>query len=161
MPEDRIGRAKAATEAAVRERESASATARKAINLIIDALAEIIGGESLRGLPNLATSSSPYRGIRVRATKRALWELPKDGKEVLCLNMRGKLVFAKYLDDLSVAERTCDLDMVRAEWAEDVAEAAISAINYHLAACDKAGKRYAKISKLNKRLVAALTEETE
>ena len=161
MPEDKISRAKAATDSAVRQRDLASSPARKSIQLIVGSLGEIIGSESLRGLPNLASSSDPYRGVRVLATKNAGGSLPKDGREILCINMRGKLAYARYLDDLSVKERPLDLADVKAEWAEDIAEAEIAAIGHHLHACGKAEKRYAELTNLSERIVDALTVKGE
>lgn len=158
MSEDKIGRAKAATISAVRERDSANANARKAIKLILASLANVIGEESLRGLPNLATSSDPYRAIRVLTVKRSAYALPKDGRLVLCINMRGQLVLANYQNDLTVAER--GVHEIKAEWAEDVAEAAVSAIDGHLRACEKSEQRYGKLNRLSKRLIAALEEKS-
>jgi hypothetical protein len=154
MSQDKLGRAKAATVSAVRVRDSANANARKAIKMILAALADVIGEESLRGLPNLATSSSPYRAVRVLATKRSNNQLPKDGRLVLCINMRGQLVFANFQHDLTVVEQ--GVHEIKAEWAEDVAEAAIAAIDCHLRSCEKAEERYGKLLSLSQRLVAAL-----
>lgn len=159
MSQDKLGRAKAATVSAVRVRDAANANAQKAIKLILDSLADVIGEERLRGLPNLATSSAPYRAVRVLATKRSRLPLPKDGRLVLCINMRGQLVFANFQEDLTVSERGVHDSAVKSEWAEDVAEAAIAAIDCHLRSCEKAEQRYGKLLSLSQRLVAALEEQ--
>lgn len=160
MPEDKLGRAKAATVSAVRVRDAANADARKAIELILAALAEVIGEESFRGLPNLATSSAPYRAVRVLATKRSETKLPKDGRLVLVINMRGNLTYARFNRDLTVSEIGIDKGCAKAEWAEDVAEAAITAIDGHLRSCEKSEARYAKLWSLSQRLVAALEDRS-
>lgn len=164
---DKISRAKTATEEAVRARDLANTGARQAVDLMLRTLREIIGEESLSGLPNLANANCPYRGVRVMSKKTAA-KLPmppriglKSGRRVVCINIRGHLVYAWRNYDLTTDELVVPLDEVKAGMAEDIAEAAIAAIDYHLGGCNRAIQRYSDLRKLSTRLVAALTEETE
>lgn len=157
MSEHKAGRAKVATILAVRARDAANKNALKAIDMVLSTLAEVIGEERLRGLPNLATSSHPYRAIQVLAVNRSGSTL-RYRRPVLCLNARAKLVLATFKRNKTVSE--VGVSEIRAEWAEDVTESAIQAIDCHLGACEKSEKKYAELSRLSLRLIAALEDES-
>ena len=157
-------RVRAATDELVKMQGESRLEAEKAIVAITGRLRAAVEPQSLR-LPNLGTSRSSWRGVRV-GTKNPAEPLPLprgdrtgDGREVLCIDRFGHLVFARLRADMSLVERSLRFDEIRAEWAEDVAEAVCAAIDYHLEGCDRAMVRYADLARLSQRLQAALTEE--
>jgi hypothetical protein len=166
MKDEKLGRAKAATEAVARERSQSQRSAVKAIAKMQARLREAMGDEMMR-LPNLSNASWPYRGVRVFA-KLVNEKLPmpprvgnEDGREVVCIDPRGSLVYARRLSNLMPTHRAVPPQDIRAEWPEDVAEAIVAAIDCHLQGCDRALERYSKITQLNQRLMAALEDPGE
>lgn len=161
MTKDKFSRARAAIEAVTTERHGAGAAAASAIRLMERALTSSLGGERMYGLPNLATGTLPYRGVRClcKHTDERLPRPPEgggDGREVLCINGHGKLVFARMLASLEVSERDLHDGEIRAEWPEDIAECILLAVDYHLEGCEKTTKRYTSMRSLSNRLIGAL-----
>lgn len=163
MTNEKLSRAKAASEYALREKTAARDAAIQAISRMLKSLETTLDGTSLMGLPNLGRSSLPYRGVRAMS-RNADEPLPRaengvDGREVLCLSMKGQLEFASCAADLSLKVRPAAENEYRAEWPEDIAEAILSAIEYHLEGADASAERYMRLRRLSYRLSEALTEE--
>lgn len=163
MSEDKFTRARAASIAASDERDSARRAARVAIDKMLAALSLALDGGSMMGLPNLGRSSLPYRGVRAMS-HNADEPLPRaeggrDGREILCLSIKGELEFVACAADLSLRVRPATEDDYLAEWPQDIAEAILTAIEYHLQGSSAAIERYTRLRRLSYRLADALSEK--
>lgn len=162
MPEDTFSRAAAATVAATSAQDAARERAYAAIGLMFRALEMALDVKMLRGLPNLSSSALPYRGVRVTCRKDSE-SLPRatdtDAREALCISDAGALEFVCLTRDSSIRVRTVPAEEYRAEWTEDVAEAILATLNYHMAGCDKTARRYSKLKRLSDRMISALEPE--
>jgi hypothetical protein len=155
-----------ATSALNASREQARRDAWPTIAVMVSQLVEAMGGATLRGLPNLASSAAAYRGLHVRATNsgKAL-DFPRVdrgsttapwGRETLILNMRCELVMARANDLGEVEERPATAEDVLAEDVENVAETITEACELHLEAAARATAVYDDITQLANRLRLAL-----
>lgn len=164
MPEDTFSRAAAATVAATSAQGAARERAYVAIGSMFKALSMALGGKMLRGLPNLSSSALPYRGVRV-TTRQSGESLPRatdtDEREALCISDMGVIEFVCLTRDSSIRVRPVPAEEYRAEWTEDVAEAILAALHYHMAGCDKTARRYAKLKRLSDRMISALNGDEE
>lgn len=144
-------------------RERAREVAWPAIEKMLAALEGALMSGRLRGLPNLATSTNPCRGLHVRA-KRADKGLPfprgrtsEDfGAEVLVLTEAGRLAFVRRNNTGDIHERGALPDDLRAEDVEHVAETISEACRRHLSASEKATQQYDDLYALAERLRTAL-----
>lgn len=160
MPEDKFSRAAAATESAGGAQTAARESAYAAIQMMFKALELALASSHLRGLPNLSSSALPYRGVRVTSRKTSE-SLPRatdasDAREALCISDMGVLEFVCLTRDSSIRVRPVPAEEYRAEWTEDVAEAILATLNYHMAGCDKTARRYSKLKRLSDRMISAL-----
>lgn len=146
-------------------RQRAREAAWPAIEAMLLALQKAMAWNRLRGLPNLATSTNPYRALHVRA-RRADKGLPfprvrgQDGwgAEVMVLTELGALRLARRSEGGDIQERNATADDVRAEDVEHLAETINDACERHLAAAERATQQYDDLRDLAERLRVALEE---
>jgi hypothetical protein len=163
MTVDKFSRAQAASEAASRAQFAAKESAVVAIRKMLQALALALDGSSLLGQPNLGRGKIWYSGVRAMS-RDAAESLPRagsgeDGREVLCLSIKGNLEYVCWGKDRTLKVRPAIESDYRAEWPEDIAEAILVAIDYHLVGADASVARYAELKALSELLTAALSEE--
>jgi hypothetical protein len=143
-------------------RTGARTEALAAIVEMATALQHAIGGERLRGLPNLATSANPYRALRVRAriADKSI-PFPRRGGDdwgpaVLVLHERGGLVMVCRNDAGDFAEVEWNPDDIKAEDVEHVAETIVAACNLHIGASARATAQFDDLRGLAARIRKAL-----
>lgn len=144
-------------------RDEARRLALLAIGALHGRLGDLIAVISrLRGAPNLASSTNPYRGYLVRA-KKSDKGLPfprrgadNFGREQLVLTEYGRLVMARRNEDGDVNERDVDDSELTADDAEHLAETVDHACEMHMRACDASTEQYQAAQRLALRLREAL-----
>jgi len=149
-----------------RAKEASRADAIVAITGLEEGLREALEGEKLKGLPNIAHSSSaPYRGAQVR-TKRLNDPLPRPahgqewGREALVMNMDGVLALTRASSDGAIEERVADASDLRAEDLVDVAEAIVTLVDVHCQAAARRAGQYKRLRRLAGAINRALEEES-
>jgi len=135
----------------------------RAIRGMMRALRDGLRGSTLRGVPNLALSTTPYRAVRVRC--KAI-DVPLDcalgtgwGEKALCINLAGELVFARRNGRGDVQEWAVLDEELLAEDAEDVAEALVAMLKAHVATAERASEKFVDLQRLAERIVTALEED--
>ncbi len=119
--------------------------------------------ERLQGLPNLATSSSPWHGLRVRA------EYPEErlaapegrvvaGPKILCLDTYGRLMMVRLVRKPHLHAEACAVadHELTAEDGGHVTEAFREAIEIHLAHTNQSRARFEALTALNTALLSVL-----
>ena len=144
-------------------RTEARVNALAAIELALRLVQRALGGDRLRGMPNLGSSGNPYRGLQVRA-KHADRELPLPkwrggddwGDEVLVFGEWAGIAFVRRNDAGDFNERPLGEDDLKAEDVEHVAETIVEACRRHLAASERSTAQYDDLSRLAGRIRQAL-----
>lgn len=153
-----------------RARDEARTTGVAAIEAMLAKVRELMSDDGklypFLGMPNLMTSSAPYRGMLVRSQRQDRG-LPygRDhdgaGPAVLVLNNTCQLVYARRMPGSIAQEIEVDLADLRAEDAEHVAETLALAITSHLACAKGKERNYRDLERLASRLQNALENEEE
>lgn len=155
----------AATQRLADDRDGARKMALLAIGSMHCRLGDLIAViVRLRGAPNLASSTNPYRGYLVRA-KKSDKGLPFPrrgsdgfGREQLVLTEHGRLVMARRNEDGDVNERDVDDSELTADDAEHLAETIDHACETHMRACESSSEQYQAAFRLAQRLREALEQ---
>lgn len=153
----------ATTKKLAEERDQARRLALLAIGTLHGRVSDLIAVISrLRGAPNLASSTNPFRGYLVRA-KKSDKGLPFPrrgsdgfGREQLVLTETGRLVMARRNEDGDVNARDVDDSELTADDAEHLAETVDHACEMHMRACDASTEQYQAAQRLALRLREAL-----
>lgn len=158
-----------AFDVATEARDAARGQALDAIWRVIETTREVLDGRRWRGLPNLATGSNPLHAVNVRGPhpdERLDKPRGRDtlGKERLVLTDFCELVSAWMIRPVGAKicprTRKATSEDLRAEDAQLVAAAVATAIDFHLVAAGKQGRRWEELRRLAFRLRAATVEPT-
>jgi hypothetical protein len=152
-----------ATQQLAEARDLARQNALIAIGAMLGRVAGLISTIArLRGAPNLASSTNPYRGYLVRA-KKSDKGLPFPrrgsdgfGREQLVLTEEGQVVMARRNEDGDVNARFPDPSEFTADDAEHLAETIEYACENHMRACESSTEQYKATRDLAVRLRTAL-----
>jgi len=145
--------AKEATLRARQTREEAQAASRVACERLIEQLQEVLGGEPLRGLPNIGASSTPFYGLRVRA-EGCGESLPRTA--VLCLDAHGTLIMGAFNVKLGLYIRQATPADLRTADAALLAAVILKALCRHVDATGATADRYTKHAALARKIREAL-----
>lgn len=133
-------------------RETARMDAVKAIRELEDRLAEALGGERLRGLPNLHfDSSKTFNAARLRGAK----ETPVIGA-TLCLTSDGIVCMVTPDNHEELTATPVEDKDLQAEDLEHFVRLLGQVIPQHIQMCDKSSTRYEGISGLAARVKRCL-----
>lgn len=157
IPPGLLNDAATTTTAMTLSRLDALTAAVHAIRSMESEIRKALAGEVLQGMPNLASSRTPFRAVRVRSKK--LDESLRVGKPTLCLTLSGELVLAQLEEGGHVSEEPADSGTFTVDDVEAVAEAAINVLEGHVKAGGRAGAKYDELKQLAERIAAALEEE--
>ena len=142
-----------------RAKMSARKQSIEAIRKLEARLVEVLGGENLRGLPNISPNGGQFYGLRVGAQARhnASAVLPTDGREVLMITPSGRLVAAK-VQGRQVAQRKITDDELMLEDLELFAHVVREALEKHIALSDGRVNKLARAEDLARRITEAIGE---
>jgi len=147
-----LEQAAAASRATAQERSDAKAAAQDAVRRLETALTEVLEGEPLRGMRNLAGGNAPLYAARLRGDPDAKLAWPNEPdavSESLVLLPNGQLAVAQCATDgrrlLDVEVRDLFDTDIRAEDAEAFTRTLAVVLRRHIEASKKAQVRYARV----------------
>lgn len=144
----------------LRERRAeARAAAWDAVGLLRARLREALGGEVLRGLVDLHPQGERWSGARLkhRGAHGIDAFLREDGREALCLDVRGEMVVASARAGARVSVREVGDGDVLAEDLEVIVRSTRAALERHVAHGQRTLAGYAAVAALAARLAGVLT----
>lgn len=143
---------------------SARSAAVEAIRSLEQRLVEALGGESLRGLPNLAPRGPEFYAARVNAFSRhgSGGHLPKDGRSVLVLGRDGRLLVASWnvenfvrRGDFVEARPVRDDELI-AEDAEAFSRLVTEVLEKHIALAERRTEALVRAEDLAQKIIGAI-----
>ena len=169
--------AREASAALAERRAAARAASLNAIAVLTQAMCQTLGGETLKGAPNLVRggeSPRPYCGYRVRAAA-GRWDAPLEwprgtepfdedgrqwGPESLVVDIHGRLRVSRLSGLGDVWVREVREDELVAEDAEKLANVLGVALHQHVGRCERGEARYESIKRFSDALAKWLGEQS-
>jgi hypothetical protein len=136
----------------VANRERADEKARDAIEMVEVAIREALGGETLRGLPDLGDR---VFGLRVGVDGSAHARIPPK-RPVLVLEAKGLLVLATISEKGTAFYQKAPRSMLKASLLVPYMRAVGTALRIHLEAAEKRAAEFARVVDLSGRVAAVL-----
>lgn len=146
----------------VEKRGVANGEALSAIRAIEARLREALGGETLKGLPNLLPDGTrPFHGLRLNNGGRhgTAEYLPRDGREVLALSRDGTIVMVArdvVHGEVLPSIRQAGDENLRADMLEPIVRSVQEALDGHLLRSEKRGVAHEETRKLAEKIAAAV-----
>lgn len=145
---------KNATEAMVARRQEADARAHEAIQAIERSIVLVLGGETMRGLPDLG---SRIFGLRIGVEGSAFAKLPV-GKPTLIIDAHGMLVVATVFANGNTFTQKAPHTMVRASILVPYVRAVQMALDAHCQSAEQRGREFRRIVELSERISKSVRE---
>lgn len=152
----------ASTRREVEKREIANGEALEVIRTLEERLREALGGETLKGLPNLLPDGErPFHGLRLNNAGRhgTAEYLPRDGREVLALSRDGTIVMvardAVHGEILPRIRQATD-ESLRGDMLEPIVRAVQEALDGHLLRAEKRGTAHDQTRQLAEKIANAI-----
>lgn len=141
------------------ERKLAREAAVRALRLIESKVVDAIGGDTLRGMQNLAPPwhAAPYYAQRVHSGEGVRFRgLPKGGHPVLVISKRGTIALARVAAEQVIDERDVLDEELQLEDLEPVACAFVDVVERHAERLERGAEVRARVTALAERLLIAL-----
>ncbi len=143
---------RSATESMVARRKDADARAQDAIEAVERQLVSVLGGEVLRGLPDLGDG---IYGLRIGVEGSAFAKLPV-GRPVLVLEARGLLVMATLFASGAGFTQRAPRGTLRASALIPYVRAVSVAVDAHLQSADRRSAEFVRVSELSDKIARAM-----
>lgn len=120
---------------------------------------EALGEDTLRGMVDLVPGASERcYGAQLSAKKYGVdTELPDDGREVLCMNKAGCVVWMRRISTPAAwGARPLKDDEIRAEFLEPATRAVQTILERHLARTARTHANYEAVAQLSAKLAGAI-----